>query len=168
MVAAPHSAILAFQGQNGQILEWGMALCGETTNSARTCGLVGSLFDSFRGLNHFPMARGNSGHPKKMPFHLGLVWAKTAISCKVGCHFLAKRRIPRVLVDGYAVCSTVFAARITFQWRGGIPSTRKKAVPFWPFVVRNGPSWNLGMRTVVSVEYSPHVSMVRLTYILIP
>ena len=96
------------------------------------------------------------------------MWAKTVISCKVGCHFLAKRRIPRVLVDDYAVCPTVFAARITLQWRGGIPSTRKKAVPFWPFVVRNGPSWNLGMRTVVWVEYSPQVSMERQTYILFP
>jgi hypothetical protein len=149
--AAHHSAILAFQGQNGPILEGGVSLFGETTNSARTCGLVGSLFDSFRGPNHFPMARGNSGHPKKMRFHLGLVWAKTAISGVVGFHFLAKRRIPCVLVDGYAVCSTVFAARITFQWRGGIPSTRKKSRfilascgPQWPIMGFGGAYSSLG------------------------
>jgi hypothetical protein len=51
---------------------------------------------------------------------------------------------------------------------GEFRAPEKKAVPFWPFVVRNGPSWNLGMRTVVWVEYSPQVSMERQTYILFP
>jgi hypothetical protein len=155
--------------------------------------------------------------------------AKMATSGKGGWHFLVQRLIGRVLVAWQAVRSTVFAARTTLQWRGGIPGTFKKcrsmwalcgpkrpylvqwgatfwgndefrgslwaamqgiryflrcevlsnvagefrgpetkAVPLWPFVVRHGPSWNLGMRTVVSVQYSPPFSMERQTDILFP
>ena len=62
-----------------------------------------------------------------------------------------------------------FSRRESLSNGGGeFRAPEKKAGSLWPLVVRNGTSWDLGVRTVVWVEYSPQVSMERLTYILFP
>ena len=145
-----------------------MALFGETTISARTCGVAGSSFDIFAARITSQWLGGIPGTRIKCRSMWAFCGPKRPYLRKLGATLWRNDEFRAYLWTARQFVRQILRRESLSNGAGEFRAPETKAVPLWPFVVGHGPSWHLRMRTVVSVEYSPEVSMERQTYILFP